>query len=563
MKRYIINTIRLLLISGLFTVFYSCISLDDRIYSEIIADKYEYKEGDIVAILGKAYQPWRSLAGTPVWYNSDWWTDQQCCPQKFWGWGSYNEHMHNFNPDAQNYTSLHDHWRSLYSGVSACNQLLEQLEDGLFSPDNKDEMIAELRAIRASYYYLLCDLFGNIPIVEKFNVPADYLPDQSTRTEVYNFIVKEITESLPFLTDRMDKSTYGRFNKYAAYTLLAKMYINSEVYTGTARWQECIDACDAVISSGKYSLAATQKACFTRNNDNDGFSEAIFAIAFDVTFARGMSILSATLNGQHGVAIFSIIGGWCNGGSVMIPQFINTYDEDDLRLKTNYFYGPQLGADGTPILCEFGTLKGQPMVIENFVSSIRGDGSNCDENMGYRCTKWEGYSGMDAYAMDNDVFMLRYADVLMMKAECLLRTGRADEAATIVTNVRRRAFPTALAKATVTGAMLQQGSCYDYGKQEWTWNGRQQTWTENADNTHEGGDDIVFGRFLDELSWEFEQEGHRRQELIRFKTTSGESVWIAKGWMSHFATHDKNKELFPIPAPQILNNPKLKQNPGY
>ena len=246
MKKQSNNIFLFILCMGVWMGFYSCTALDDRVYSEIVADKYEYKEGDIVAILGKAYQQWQNLASS-IWWRSDLWTDQQCLPQKYWGWGSYNEHIHNFNPESAGYTNFIIDWNSLYSGISTCNQLFEQLEEGVFSPENKNEMMAELRVIRAAYYYFLCDLYGNVPIVEKFNVPSDYLPDQSSRLEVYNFIMKEITESLPFLTDKADKSAYGRFNKYAAYTLLAKMYINAEVYTGTSRWQECIDACDAVI----------------------------------------------------------------------------------------------------------------------------------------------------------------------------------------------------------------------------------------------------------------------------------------------------------------------------
>jgi len=562
MKQIINSTIRSLLIALVVAGFYACTALDDKVYSEIVAEKFEYKEGDIVAILGKIYQPWRPVAAG-IWDTHDRWTDQQCLPQKFWGWGSYNEHIHNFNPDNQANTQLHNRWNELYNGISVCNQMFEQLEDGVFMPENKDEMIAELRVIRASYYYYLCDLFGNVPIVEKFNVPSDYLPEQSSRTEVFNFVIKEVTESLPYLSESADRSTYGRFNKYAAYALLAKMYINAEVYTGTAKWQECIHACDEVINSGKYSLASTQKACFARNNDEAGFSEAVFAVAFDQKYATGSVFMANALNGQHGTLVYSISGGWCNGGDVMIPQYISTFDEDDLRLKNNYLYGPQWQRTGAPLLAEFGTIKGQQMTIENFVANLRGDGSNCTENMGYRPAKFEYYTGVNSYAMDNDVFLFRYTDILMMKAECLLRTGNAGEAANIVSDVRKRAFPSYPEKAIVTGAMLSQGSCYDYGKRDYTWDAGQEIWVESADNTYEGGDDIIFGRFLDELAWEFDQEGHRRQDLIRFKTTSGESVWIAKGWMSHFATHNKNKELYPIPAPQILNNPNLHQNTGY
>ncbi|GHU72929.1 hypothetical protein FACS189413_16700 [Bacteroidia bacterium] len=551
-----------LLMAGMLLGFISCTDLDDNVYSEIVADKYEYKEGDIVAILGKAYLPFRAPAG----YShelSDWWTDQVCLPQKYWGWGSENDHKHNFNPEGTGYMQLLPHWNGYYNGISTCNQLLEQIEDGVFSPENKEEMIAEIRVIRAAYYYFLCDLWGNVPIVLKFNVEEGYLPEQSTREEVFNFIIKEVTESIPLLSIEANQSTYCRFNKYAAYAILAKMYLNAEVYVGTPMWDKCISACDSIILSGKFALTPTQKACFARNNEVTGLSEAVFAVAFDGKYSKNLSFASLSLNGQHGDLLYNITGGHCNGGAVMVPQFISTFDEDDARLRNNYVYGLQWQSNGAPLLAGFGRINGEQMNIENFVASIKGDGSNCDENMGYRLAKWEYYTEMDVYAMDNDVFLFRYTDVLMMKAECLLRTEKEDDAAEIVTEVRKRAFPSTPAKATVTGAILKQGSSFAYGKKEYKWIGRQKIWEEEADNTHEGGDDIVFGRFFDELGWEFDQEGHRRQDMIRFKTTAGESVWIAKGWLSHFATHDKNKELYPIPATQLDNNKKLTQNPGY
>ena len=135
----------------------------------------------------------------------------------------------------------------------------------------------------------------------------------------------------------------------------------------------------------------------------------------------------------------------------------------------------------------------------------------------------------------------------MMKAECLLRTGKADEAATIVTEVRQRAFKSAPEKAVVTGADLLKGSVYDYGVRD------------NRDtpaNTFEGGADIQYGRFLDELAWEFNQEGRRRQDMIRF------GVYTQKSWFSHTPNGDY-RVLFPIPQREIDANANLKQNPGY
>jgi hypothetical protein len=132
----------------------------------------------------------------------------------------------------------------------------------------------------------------------------------------------------------------------------------------------------------------------------------------------------------------------------------------------------------------------------------------------------------------------------MMKAESLLRTNKADDAAAIVTTVRARSFPGNPAKAIVTGAQLQEGSRYDYGRRD------------HLVTTREGGADIKYGRFLDELGWEFNQEPHRRQDLLRF------GIFTKKSWLSHQPNGDY-RNLMPIPSGVLATNPKLKQNPGY
>ena len=130
-----------------------------------------------------------------------------------------------------------------------------------------------------------------------------------------------------------------------------------------------------------------------------------------------------------------------------------------------------------------------------------------------------------------------------MKAEALLRTGKADEAAALVTIVRERNFTAHPEKASVTGDALLKNSCYDYGRRD------------NISVTHDQAE-IKYGRMLDELGWEFSQEGRRRQDMIRF------GVFTTRSWFSHDAS-DETKNLYPIPNSQILTNGKLKQNPGY
>ena len=185
-----------------------------------------------------------------------------------------------------------------------------------------------------------------------------------------------------------------------------------------------------------------------------------------------------------------------------------------------------------------GNLVGKPLVYVNKVTSI--DAS--EENQGLRWGKFEYAQGI-TNRLSNDFPLLRYADVCLMKAEALLRTGHADEAAKLVTLVRERNFRSHPEKAVVTGSQLTGNSCYDYGRRD------------NIATTHDNAI-IQYGRMLDELGWEFSQEGRRRQDMVRF------GVFTTRAWFSHDAS-DATKNLYPIPNKQILTNGKLKQNPGY
>lgn len=178
------------------------------------------------------------------------------------------------------------------------------------------------------------------------------------------------------------------------------------------------------------------------------------------------------------------------------------------------------------------------MIYTNEVASI-------DESAmysGYRWGKFE-YEVGSTNRLSNDWPMFRYADILLMKAESLIRSGQSGAGA-LVTKVRERAFKDNPAKATVSDADLLEGSVYDYGRRD------------TYETTNEGGADIQYGRFLDELGWEFTQEGRRRQDLIRF------GVFTTKSWLSHDASNN-NRNLYPIPNKAILTNSNLKQNPGY
>lgn len=541
LSKYISNA-RSAVLAGL--VFLSaCTELEDTNLNTLVAKDFVPTETDIAAIVSSGYVAWRQtlLEWNGIWRTQEVTGDQIVIPARPNGWvdgGIYRRmHQHSWTPEDD---VVIQNWNRTYAGITNCNKVIYQIESGYIKLPEESiaETIAELRTLRASYYYLLLDIYGNVPIVTDFNVPEGFLPEQSPRQDVYDFVVTEILESIDYLSEANDPSTYGRFNKWAAYTLLARLYLNAGVYTGTSRWEECMDACNAVINSGAYILEPDQKNVFVTENQNS--REIIFGLAIDDNYTKNWNtfdIHMQTLQPAMQTKYNLLSSPW--GGMCAIPQFIDTFDPDDSRLTQNFIYGQQYTSSGEMILGTMGATSGQPL---NFINELPGVDQS-EEIHGYRFGKFEIANG-SSNILNNDYPVFRYADVLMMKAECMLRLGDADGAAAIVTQVRARAFKSNPGKATVTGAQLMQGSVYDYGLRN------------HLQTTHEGGDDIQYGRFLDELGWEFNQEGRRRQDLIRF------GVFTTKQWLSH-SPNGEYRILYPIPQAEINKNSNLRQNDGY
>ncbi len=507
----------------------SCTKLNEKVYSEVLQKDFIPTEGDIPALIGPVYSVMRPMM-------ADWQgyfdveeesADAIVTPARPNGWvdgGTYQRmHKHEWTTQEWQPWNL---WNNCYTGINTANRVMYQIESGqIVMTKGKEALLAELRTVRAFYYYLLCDNHGNVPLVTDYT--SKEVPKQSTQLEIYNFVVKELTECIPLLSEEVSTVTYGRFTKWGAKTLLARAYLNAQFYTGTGEWAKCLALCNDVIASGKYILEPNYKESFKTNNETS--RELIFAVPYDETKAQGFGIHMKTLDPKMRLVFKMEAQPW--GGSCAVPQFINTYDPDDSRLKDTWIMGDQLNPDNGTVVISF----------PNYVASIYGPNNSYD---GYRIGKYEIKQGAKSN-LSNDFPIFRYAEVLMMKAECLLRTGHADEAAAIVTEVRTRDFKTNPAKAIVTGADLLKGSCYVYG---YSLNG--------VISPIEGGADIAYGRFLDELGWEFAAEAHRRQDLIRF------GVFSTKTWLNH-KPNGATKKLFPIPQEELNKNPNLKQNPGY
>jgi hypothetical protein len=514
----------------------SCTDLTETPFNEVTQANFNPTAADLAALIGPAYTPlrntWMSWYGMVDFQEET--ADEFLTPVRPNGWydGGVYIRLHEHRWDA-NQGQPNGLWGNVFAGINAANRVLYQIDSGVIptSAATKTAIGAELKALRAYYYSLLLDNFGNVPIVTDFT--STQLPEQSTRQQVYDFVVSQLLETIPQLSTDVGTAMYGRMNQWAAKGILARVYLNAGVYTGTPQWDKVLSGTQEIIASNKFKLEASYSAPFSRTNNTS--VENIFAVPYDAINANQSNFHMKTLKPDLRFVFGLTVQPW--GGSASNPQFIDTYDPADGRLGATWLMGTQRDAQG----------RGYDFV--KFVPSI----TNTQFNNGFPVKKYEIYSG-ETGSSDVDYPVLRYAEVLMMRAEALLRTGKPDDAATLVTQVRARDFTGAAAsKATVTGADLAKGSVYNYG-----WYDTDGVVKTAAGGTpvQNGGADIQYGRFLDELGWEFAIEAHRRTDLIRF------GVFTTKTWFNH-VPNGAYRTIFAIPSGSIATNAKLKQNTGY
>lgn len=517
----------------------SCNDLSETVYTDITEDSYHYTEDDISGLIGPVYSNMRSLCGyTNYQAVQETTTDQLVMPANASGWddgGIYKKmHLHTWTSEAVQVKNL---WNTLFKGVIHANRIIAQMEDGTipFSlEEDRLAYLAEMTVARAFYYWLLIDNFGDVPFV---TTTDQELPVKTDRATIYKALVADITAVADQLSADNNTLMYGRFNKWAAKTLLANLYLNAGVYSGTAAWSECLALCNEIIAAGRYSLEPVYADCFDASNETS--VETIFVIPSDEINGSGIHI-NYTLHAASKEKYDLKTTPYGAGCGKAVSQFINTYDPDDSRIDATWEHGLQYDDDGvTPLLCTY-DRAGQQL---NYSKDLP-DGLYTAEDEGYRIIKFKPEMGA-AYNMNNDFPFFRYAQVLMMKAECLLRQGEADKAAVIVTEVRQRAFRDHLAKADVTGTQLTGNSRYQYG------------YVENYVITTPGDQTPVeYGGFYDELGYEFACEYWRRRDMIRFGT------YTAKSWLSH-TPQGAYRSVLPVPQSVLDANPNLEQHPDY
>jgi starch-binding outer membrane protein, SusD/RagB family len=437
-------------------------------------------------------------------------SDEAVITQKGGDWfdGGVWLRMHRHEFDAQ-VGGINGAWGDSYGGIGQCNELLASAS---ITAVNK----AQVRFLRAYFYWRLLDVFGNVKIT---TVPLVDAP-QSTRAQVYAFVESELLAALPDLPS--GKAEYGRTNKSAANALLARLYLNAKVYKGLAAHDvadldKAIAAADQVINSGLYTLDANYKDVF--DADNVEANEHIFVAPFDEATGGGMSFAQMTLHYPSQLTFELQDQPW-NGYSTL-EEFYNSYDATDKRRANNFLAGPQKDVNGDPIL-DLAFDKGDEDGAEiNYTPKINMLQPNGSRQAGARLFKFN-FKIPQRNDMDNDFPILRYGEVLLNKAEALARKNNNFSDATalnLVNQLRARAGVTNFASMTEGSLLAERGR-------------------------------------------ELFQEALRRPDLIRF------GVW-GNAWWEKPAHNKPNLILMPIPIEQInataASAPefRLKQNPGY
>jgi hypothetical protein len=407
-------------------------------------------------------------------------------------------------------------WSTLYAAIGQINITIGLLQ-GLPASGTTASSVAELKALRSYFYYLLLSYWGNVPYIVSSNTNASTAPTVPSAT-IYQDLVTELQADAPLLSSKtptLDASQYGRMNKWCAYFLLTKLYMNKNVFTGgtdNSGYTAASALCDSIMTAG-YSLSGNFLSNFASSN-NAGNTENIFVIPFDHIDAPGLTIQMETMHyNQAAKYNWGSTGGPWNGYSANADYYA-LFNNADAR-KAGWMVGIQYAADGVTPLTTRGSdsslvLNFRPQVTGGFDGIPKDDATEYD---GVRQQKWQlvdGYQGMDA-----DFSLFRYSDVLLMKAECVYRLGSPTAALTYTAPVRQR-----VGLSNFTAAAFTLDSIYNERGREFVWEG----WRRE--------DQIRFGHF---------------EDAKQFKPVD----------------KDTHARLWPIPTTAIAQDPVLKQNTGY
>lgn len=466
-----------------------------------------------------------------VWNANELTSDEAIC-----GWGDPGIPEFCYNNYDASHPMLTGLYYRLYTSIVFCNDYLKTFED------YDAVMTAEVRFIRALDYYYLLDGWGNVPLVTE---PTAANPDQATRQEVFNWLEQELLDLREGLSEpralKKGQTGYGRVDRDAADLLLARLYLNAEVYSGTARWTDAARYAK-IVMDGPHKLNTTsvtrssadmdwtytpyQMLFMGDNGSTSAATEAIFPVLQDgertTSWGTTLFMMASTFDADMHEDPFNSdatngVASQTWGGNRARPELVRLFfPNDDAPIGAGYEVAMSAGDDRAL----FNTAGER--ILENIDPGVFKNGYAVAK---YNNFKTDGSTGKDATFPDGDFFFMRSAEAYLTYAEALTRQagGTAPtEAVNAINAIRGR-------------ANASQRSTY------------------------------TLNQILDEWGREFFFEGRRRIDLIRFGKFGGNSdyVWSWKGGTFAGRNFDAYRNLFAIPTNDLIVNTKLVQNPGY
>lgn len=388
-----------------------------------------------------------------------------------------------------------------YYTIPQCNNLINIL--GSVDVENEEQILSEIRFLRSLSYYYLIDCFGKGVLATENNFGETNPLPEASRLDLFNYVESEllaIENTLP------NTNSYGRANKSVARMLLAKLYLNAEVYTGNQRFTEALTYTKKVIDEGGYSLSPSFVSVFS--GDNNSSNEIIYPLIADPLVSQSYGNTTYIVNGSLNTATMTLSNygateGW--GG----------------HRATKAWYGlfGNLGTS-TDDRAQLFWTSGHTYEMTDYKEWTNGYPS-----IKFRNSNFIGSTTPTSFS-GTDFPLFRLADAYLMYAECVVRGatgGSISQAVDYVNDIRERS---------------------------------------NASTITSG--DLTLDFLIDERGRELNLEGHRRSDLIRFgKFTGGSYLWPWKGNTLNGASIPDTYKLFPIPVQALQANPNLTQNPGY
>ncbi len=489
-----------------------CTDLAEKPFSVITPDVFFKNDDEVRAGLAAVYSQLNTASTGNYRYLNQIPADDEVIPVRGQDWFDNGAHL-----EAQRHTwqagsplalgTINSAWTQNFTGIARANVLLEAITDLPLA--NKQRTLAEARLLRAYFYSNLIDLFGGLPIVTDAAVAPR---ERDTRAATFAFIEKELTEARNDLPVVWPATDYGRATKGWADAMLANLYINAEVFTGSVtagglqkgqpQWQKAIDAADRILANTSYRLTTDQAANFRA--DNNTSPEIVMVSARRPEAGLSLNFISNSLHYNQFAPSPN------NGWSVEPPTF-RKFDPEDKR-RVAILEGLQFNiVTAAPVNDRAGVRLNFTIDIPDITQATEGNGT--------RMYKWPFDPARTGTNHGNDYAIYRLAEIILIKAEALNELSRTAEAIALVNQVRARAFnpPKPLA-TSLTQAQARTA-------------------------------------IFDERQFELIDEGKRRPDQIR------QGTWLPAGWNK--PADQPFSVLLPIPQSQIDANPLLVQNPGY